>query len=101
MVATGDARYCGAETDLPSAVEFNGLDKAASVVGVNFQVIGEEAFVVKVTQKGIPEVAVERGVEIWYFAFFEVVGFVLLKFGEQSRDFDGGSVWNGTLITRI
>lgn len=38
--------------------------------------IGEEAFVVEVAEQGVPEVAVERGVEVGYFALFEVVGFV-------------------------
>jgi hypothetical protein len=82
MVAAGDAWHGGAEAYLPSAVEFDGFDEAASVVGVELQMKREEAFVVDVTEKSVPEIAVERCVEIWYFALFEVVGFVLLQFGQ-------------------
>ena len=33
---------------------------------------------IDIAEEGVPEVAVEGGVEVGYFALFEVVGFVLL-----------------------
>ena len=68
VVAAGDAGHGGAEADLSAAVEFNGFDEAASVVGVEFQVIGKEVFVVEVAEEGVPEVAHGRITEIRDFA---------------------------------
>jgi hypothetical protein len=82
VVAAGCAWHCGAEAYLSTTVKFDGFDEAASVVGVGLQMKGEEDFVVNVTEKSIPEVAVEGGVETWYFALFIVIGFVLLQFGQ-------------------
>ena len=68
VVATGDAGDGGTETNLASAVEFDGFDEAASVVGVEFEVEREEAFVVEVAEEGVPEVAHGRITEIRDFA---------------------------------
>lgn len=76
MVTAGDAGDGGAEADLASAVEFYGFYETAPVVGVEFEVVREETFVVEVTEEGVPEVTIEGGVEVGYFALFEVVGFV-------------------------
>ena len=59
VVAAGDARSGGAEAYLSSAVEFDSFDEAAPVVGVEFEVVREETFVVEVTNEGVPEVAIE------------------------------------------
>lgn len=80
MVSTGDARDCCRKTDLSAAVEFDGLDETASVIGVEFQEEREETFMVDVTEEGVPEVAIERVVEVWNCALFEVVVSVLCEF---------------------
>ena len=42
--------------------------------------VGEEAFVVEVAEEGVPEVAIEGAVEVGDCSFFEIIGFVCLKF---------------------
>ena len=42
VVAAGDAGDCCRKTDLSAAVQFDGLDEAATVVGVEFEVVREE-----------------------------------------------------------
>ena len=78
VVAAGDAGDGGAEAYLASAVEFNGFDEASSVVGVEFEVVGEEGGVVEVAEEGVPEVAVEGGVEIGDHALLEIIRIVLI-----------------------
>ena len=82
MVAAGNAGEGGGEAYLSAAVEFDGLNESAPVVGVEFQGIGEEGGVVDVAEEGVPEVAVEGGVEVWDCAFIEVVVSVFCEFGE-------------------
>ena len=89
VVAAGDAGHCCRKTDLSATVEFDGLDEAPTVVGIEFEVVREETFVVEVAEEGVPEVAVETVVEVWDSAFFEVVVSILCEFGEQIGDFDG------------
>ena len=50
VVAACDAGNCSAEAYLTPAVEFYGFDEAAPVVGVEFEVVREEAFVVEVAE---------------------------------------------------
>lgn len=78
MVAACDAGNCGAEAYLSPAVEFYSFDESAPVVCVEFEVVGEEDFVVEVAEEGVPEVTIKWGVKIRYFALSEVVGFVCL-----------------------
>lgn len=76
MIAAGDAGNGGAEADLSAAVEFEGFHEAASVVGVELQVKGEEAFVVEVAEESVPEISFEGCIQSRDFTFFEVIGFV-------------------------
>ena len=68
VVAAGDAGHSGAEAYLSAAVELDGFDEAATVVGVEFEVVGEEALMVEVAEEGVPEVAHGRITEIRDFA---------------------------------
>ena len=82
VVAAGDAGEGGGEAYLSTAVEFDGFNEAAAVVGVEFEVVGVEVCMVDVAEEGVPEVAVEGGVEVGDGTFIEVVVSVFCEFGE-------------------
>ena len=76
VVAAGDARHCGTEAYLSSAVEFYGFDEAAPVIGVELQVEREKVFLVEIAKERVPEITFEWSIKVGYFAIFKVVGFV-------------------------